>query len=205
MATAGATAAHEVDAGQIEASPNAAADVDDTYELFAGKIDLDLSDVRDIENLDGRHIDLEAVFGQIVVTVPDGVDVEVDANRRRRRDPAVRRQREQLQQCPAQRPDRGRPRPDHRRRARVRRDHRRHRREDRPMTDTAVTVATEAPQRESGRHPVNVGHLVMGIALLGLVAVWALVVSDVVEGDDVRWLLPAPWVLAGPRASSPWR
>ena len=61
MVTAGATAAHEVDAGKIEASPTLAADVDDTYELFAGKIDLDLSDVRDIENLDGRHIDVEAV------------------------------------------------------------------------------------------------------------------------------------------------
>ena len=79
LGTAGATAAHEVDAGTIDESPNVAADVDDTYELFAGKIDLDLSEVRDIENLDGRHIDVEAVFGQIVVTVPDGVDVEVDA------------------------------------------------------------------------------------------------------------------------------
>jgi hypothetical protein len=62
------------------------------------------------------------------------------------------------------------------------------------MSDTAVT---DTPERESGRHPVNVGHLVMGVALLGLLAIWALVVSDVVEGDDVRWLLPAPWVLAG--------
>ena len=62
------------------------------------------------------------------------------------------------------------------------------------MTDTAVT---ETPERESGRHPVNVGHLVMGIAMLGLLAIWGLVVSDVVEGEDVRWLLPAPWVLAG--------
>jgi hypothetical protein len=61
------------------------------------------------------------------------------------------------------------------------------------MTDTV----TEAPERESGRHPVNVGHLVMGVALLGLVAVWALIVGDVVEGEDVRWLLPAPWVLGG--------
>ena len=66
-----------------------------------------------------------------------------------------------------------------------------------PTADTADTHGTEAPERESGRHPVNVGHLVMGIALLGLLAVWALVVSDVVAGDDVRWLLPAPWVLAG--------
>jgi hypothetical protein len=62
------------------------------------------------------------------------------------------------------------------------------------MTDTTVT---ETAERESGRHPVNVGHLVMGVALLGLVAIWALIVGDVVEGDDVRWLLPAPWVLAG--------
>ena len=79
MVTAGATAAHEVDAGRIDASPTLAADVDDSYDLFAGKIDVDLSDVRDIENLDGRTVDLEAVFGQIVVTVPEGVDVEVDA------------------------------------------------------------------------------------------------------------------------------
>jgi len=79
LATAGATAAHEVDAGRIDESPTRAVDVDDNYDLFAGKIELDLSDVQDVENLDGRSIDLEAVFGQIVVTVPDGVDVEVDA------------------------------------------------------------------------------------------------------------------------------
>ena len=62
------------------------------------------------------------------------------------------------------------------------------------MTDTATS---EVRERESGRHPVNVGHLVMGIALLGLVVSWALIVGDVVEGDNVRWLLPTPWVLAG--------
>ena len=64
------------------------------------------------------------------------------------------------------------------------------------MTDTTTTTTLDE-ERESGRHPVNVGHLVMGIALLGLVAIWALIVGDVVEGDDVRWLLPTPWVLAG--------
>jgi len=60
---------------------------------------------------------------------------------------------------------------------------------------TTATTATAA--RQSGRHPVNVGHLVMGIAFLGLVGVWALVQSDAVTGSDVRWLLPVPWVLAG--------
>jgi hypothetical protein len=49
----------------------------------------------------------------------------------------------------------------------------------------------------SARHPVNIGQLVMGVAFLGLVAVWALIEGGVVGDDDVRWLLPAPWVLAG--------
>ncbi|WP_341923769.1 hypothetical protein [Nocardioides psychrotolerans] len=61
------------------------------------------------------------------------------------------------------------------------------------MNDT--TALTTEP--ESGRHPVNVAHLVMGIAFLGLALVWSLVQYDVVEGRDIRWLLPVPWVLAG--------
>ena len=52
-------------------------------------------------------------------------------------------------------------------------------------------------ERVSGRHPVNIGHLVMGLALLGIVGIWALVQADVVTGDDVRWLMPIPWVVAG--------
>ncbi len=50
---------------------------------------------------------------------------------------------------------------------------------------------------ESARHPVNIGHLVMGIAFLGLVVVWALIEADAVGGNDIRWLLPVPWMLAG--------
>jgi len=52
-------------------------------------------------------------------------------------------------------------------------------------------------ERVSGRHPVNIGHLVMGLALLGIVGIWALVQGDVVTGDEVRWLMPIPWVVAG--------
>jgi hypothetical protein len=59
------------------------------------------------------------------------------------------------------------------------------------------TTTTPRPALQAGRHPVNVGHLVMGIAFLGLVGVWALVQGDVVGDGDVRWLLPLPWVLAG--------
>ncbi len=80
LATAGATAADEIDAGKITDSPTRAVDLDDQYDLFAGKIELDLSDIEDIENLHGRTVDLDLVFGQIVVTIPDGVDVNVDAS-----------------------------------------------------------------------------------------------------------------------------
>ena len=59
------------------------------------------------------------------------------------------------------------------------------------------TTETITPARESGLHPVNIGHLVMGIAFLGVVGVWALIQGDVVGDGDVRWLLPVPWVLAG--------
>ena len=48
-----------------------------------------------------------------------------------------------------------------------------------------------------GRHPINISHLVMGIAFLGLTVVWALVSSEAVQGGDIRWLLPAPWLMAG--------
>ena len=52
-------------------------------------------------------------------------------------------------------------------------------------------------ETRSGFHQVSIGHLVMGLAFLGIVGIWALVQSDTVTGDDVRWLLPIPWVVAG--------
>lgn len=59
------------------------------------------------------------------------------------------------------------------------------------------TTTDPTVRRESGWHPVNVGHLVMGIAFLAMVGVWALIQTDTVGNGDVRWLLPVPWVLAG--------
>jgi hypothetical protein len=49
----------------------------------------------------------------------------------------------------------------------------------------------------AGRHPVNVFHLVFGVAFLGMVVNWALIQSGAVETDNLRWLLPIPWVAAG--------
>ena len=64
------------------------------------------------------------------------------------------------------------------------------------MSSPSTTTADSTTNRQSGFHPVSIGHLVMGIALLGLAGVWALVEGDVVDHDDLRWLLPIPWVVA---------
>lgn len=58
------------------------------------------------------------------------------------------------------------------------------------------TTAVQSRFR-SGWHPTNVGHLVMGVGFLGIVGIWALVANESVTGEDIRWLLPIPWVVAG--------
>ncbi|WP_374457290.1 hypothetical protein [Nocardioides sp.] len=63
--------------------------------------------------------------------------------------------------------------------------------------DEPMVGPLDAPEKPSGLHPVNVGHLVMGVAFAGLVLVWALVQGDVVATDELRWLLPVPWLAAG--------
>ena len=55
----------------------------------------------------------------------------------------------------------------------------------------------DAPERDSGRHPVNITQLVLGVAFAGMVLVWALVQGDVVETGELRWLMPIPWIAAG--------
>jgi cytochrome c oxidase subunit IV len=51
--------------------------------------------------------------------------------------------------------------------------------------------------RRSGRHPVNVTHLVMGLVFLGIAASWVLRQLEVIDADGWRWALPAILVLAG--------
>jgi len=61
-------------------TPATAADVRTSYDITAGQIRLDLTEVEDLESLDGRRIDLEAAAGEILVLVPEGIDVDVDAS-----------------------------------------------------------------------------------------------------------------------------
>lgn len=64
-------------------------------------------------------------------------------------------------------------------------------------TYSPSTPTQDHTDDESGRHPVNVGHLVMGVAFVGLASVWLLFQSDSIGNDDLRWFLPLPWLAAG--------
>ena len=69
------------------------------------------------------------------------------------------------------------------------------------VTEPATEPVTEeaSPRRgfAAGLHPVNILHLVFGVAFLGMVMNWALIESGAVETSGLRWLLPIPWVAAG--------
>lgn len=55
----------------------------------------------------------------------------------------------------------------------------------------------EVDTDDSGRHPVTVGHLVMGVAFVGLATIWLLFETKQVLTEDLRWFMPLPWVAAG--------
>ncbi|GAB3851534.1 hypothetical protein GCM10028801_01170 [Nocardioides maradonensis] len=67
-----------------------------------------------------------------------------------------------------------------------------------PAEPTPPSPPTQAAAHDTPWHPVHIPHLVMGLAFLGLVTVWALVVPlNAVELPHARWLLPLPWLVAG--------
>ena len=69
------------------------------------------------------------------------------------------------------------------------------------LYDTDVTTPpTESTTRSaahSWRHPVNIGHLVMGTAFAGMVIVWAIFAGGAIRDDNIGWLMGIPWVGAG--------
>ena len=66
----------------LVAVPKNAAAVDDTYRVPAGRIELDLTKVKDLESLDGRTVSLDANVGEIVVDVPRDLTVNYVADMR---------------------------------------------------------------------------------------------------------------------------
>jgi hypothetical protein len=66
------------------------------------------------------------------------------------------------------------------------------------LTDPTQPLEEPAPRSfAAGLHPINIAHLVMGVAFLGFFVNWALIQSSTLEAHDLRWLLPIPWVAAG--------
>lgn len=49
----------------------------------------------------------------------------------------------------------------------------------------------------SGRHPVSIGHLVMGLVFACFLAIWAVVQLTDISSHDLRFLLPVPWIAGG--------
>lgn len=79
VVTAGATAADRWDGETTTERPVIAADLDESYSFGAGELVIDLTDVQDLENLDGRTLDLEVSVGRIEVIVPEGLAVDAQA------------------------------------------------------------------------------------------------------------------------------
>jgi phage shock protein PspC (stress-responsive transcriptional regulator) len=80
MATLGmvaATAAGQWKGDVIRETPVTSAEVQGTYDFDAGELVLDLTQVRDPEELDGRNIRVEGGAGRIDLIVPDAMDVRV--------------------------------------------------------------------------------------------------------------------------------
>lgn len=65
--------------GDLRRTPTSAAAVDTRYELGAGSLRLDLSGVRDPEDLLGRTIVIDGGLGQVRVILPADLDVTVEA------------------------------------------------------------------------------------------------------------------------------
>lgn len=65
--------------GDVRRTPTTAAAVDTTYQLGAGSLRLDLSGVRDPEDLLGRTIVIDGGLGQVRVILPDDLAVTVEA------------------------------------------------------------------------------------------------------------------------------
>ena len=172
LATLAATAVQDLSAGQVDAKPTTAAAVEDQYEIGAGEIILDLTEpveAGELEKLDGRTIEADARFGHILVLVPQsGLDVDVNSHIEGAGESVLFG--EQTRRLARDGP------PGWRRRARRStwtsrsssarsRSGRRRQRDDRAPIETPLEERTKAA---TGWHSVNVGHLVMGTAFVGL-------------------------------------
>lgn len=59
--------------------PSSADQLEPSYDIPAGSVEIDLRGIRDLEALDGRTLDVDVNAGEIVLVVPDGLAVDLDA------------------------------------------------------------------------------------------------------------------------------
>ncbi len=78
-ATAVASPRYDGDRNQ-ELAPAFASNVEDSYHVPAGRIELDLRHVRDLAELDGRTFNLSANAGELVVLLPPGLSAKISAD-----------------------------------------------------------------------------------------------------------------------------
>ncbi|MDH2413639.1 PspC domain-containing protein [Nocardioides sp. CER19] len=71
---------YDGDGDHIHAVPVVAADLHDSYKMGAGELKVDLTRVSDLQNLDGRRLDLNGGVGTILVTIPDDVTVSFNGD-----------------------------------------------------------------------------------------------------------------------------
>lgn len=69
----------EIEPDPVLETPQRAASVDDSYRIGAGELVLDLTEVEDLEALDGRTVVADVSVGRIEVVVPDGLSVDASA------------------------------------------------------------------------------------------------------------------------------
>jgi len=76
----GAATGGTVDNRELLVRPRTAAALADSYRISTGSIQVDLSGVRQLSELDGRDLSLSLNAGDITVLVPKGLNVNVDAD-----------------------------------------------------------------------------------------------------------------------------
>jgi len=75
-----ATVAENYEDDTVLETPLSSLAVQSRYEFGAGELTLDLTQVRDLEALDGRLITLDGGIGRLEVILPDDIDVEATAH-----------------------------------------------------------------------------------------------------------------------------
>jgi phage shock protein PspC (stress-responsive transcriptional regulator) len=78
IATAGATFGNHFPDDRFDYAPTSAGQVKDSYDFDGGEFTLDLTDVSDLDALDGRDIAIDGFGGRVEVIVPQGMDVSVE-------------------------------------------------------------------------------------------------------------------------------